>query len=186
MGGLLAACFTEKYPDLVKRLILFAPPGYPLSGAKLTLAFAKSSFGGFVWRRLISPYMASEKGLQFNIKMAFHDPKGHPQETTELKELTRKMWSHHHPSYYMEIMLRTIRDFDMLHQEHVYRAIGKHPRPVLLIWGTADKSVAYQCAKRMVADLPQVEFRAIEKAGHIAILEYASLVNNWVLEFLKR
>jgi pimeloyl-ACP methyl ester carboxylesterase len=68
----------------------------------------------------------------------------------------------------------------------VYQGIGELNKPVLLLWGTDDATVPFRHSERLRAVIPQAEFHAIERGGHIPHYKKAGEVNPILLDFLKR
>jgi pimeloyl-ACP methyl ester carboxylesterase len=67
----------------------------------------------------------------------------------------------------------------------VLAKIGKHPRPVLLLWGKHDPLVPVAAAQTYLKALPQARLVTLAEAGHAACYERPDLANPALLHFLK-
>jgi pimeloyl-ACP methyl ester carboxylesterase len=83
-------------------------------------------------------------------------------------------------------LLSTRRAQSRIDLDSVYRTVDRASIPVLLVWGTEDRTVPFARNARVRAALPRVEFHQIQGAGHLPILEQASLTDSLILEFLGR
>jgi len=70
--------------------------------------------------------------------------------------------------------------------ESSYRAVADSGKPVLCIWGQEDRVVPFATAERAKAAIPQMELLAIEQAGHASHYEKRGVVNEAILNFLRR
>jgi pimeloyl-ACP methyl ester carboxylesterase len=59
-------------------------------------------------------------------------------------------------------------------------------KPVLIIWGTADRITPYKEHVQALALMPSAEFLAVDGAGHASMYERANVVNPAIVEFLRR
>jgi len=56
---------------------------------------------------------------------------------------------------YRRASLSTLSNINLLSDlTHIYKAIGKHPRPVLLIWGDEDCIVPHSCGDLLLKVSP--------------------------------
>jgi pimeloyl-ACP methyl ester carboxylesterase len=68
----------------------------------------------------------------------------------------------------------------------VYQRVARTSVPVLLIWGTADKTVPFERNASVRAAIPSAEFHPIDGAAHLPILEQAHLTDSIVIAFLAK
>jgi pimeloyl-ACP methyl ester carboxylesterase len=68
----------------------------------------------------------------------------------------------------------------------VYRSVDRASIPVLLLWGTKDRTVPFARNARVRGAIPRAEFHPIDGAGHLPILERAGLTDSLILDFLGR
>jgi len=68
---------------------------------------------------------------------------------------------------YRRSVLSTLRNVSMLDDmTDIYAAVGKHPRPVLLVWGTRDSITPYICSRNLMRVIPRANILEIPGAGH--------------------
>jgi pimeloyl-ACP methyl ester carboxylesterase len=63
--------------------------------------------------------------------------------------------------------------------------VGATKTPTLLIWGKEDQTVPIALADSVRAAIPQAQFHAIDKAGHLPHMERTDVVNPLLLNFLR-
>jgi len=83
-------------------------------------------------------------------------------------------------------ILATIRSGFLNDMTAAYRRVGQQKRPVLLIWGREDKAIPFSLSEQAREAIPQVEFHAIDDAGHVSHYERPEIVNRILLEFLRK
>ena len=86
---------------------------------------------------------------------------------------------------FQRAILSTIRDGMLGSFIHIYEALGKMDKKVLLLWGRDDMTVPFEHSLDLRAALPHVEFHAFENCGHIPHYEKPDEVNPLLLEFLR-
>ena len=59
-------------------------------------------------------------------------------------------------------------------------------KPVLVVWGKADKDVPFEVSKEVLRAVPQAEFHSIDDAGHVPYYEHPEIVNPMLVSFLKK
>jgi pimeloyl-ACP methyl ester carboxylesterase len=70
--------------------------------------------------------------------------------------------------------------------DSVYARVAETKVPVLLLWGTADKTVPFALNETVRKAIPSAEFHAIDGAGHLPILEQAPTTDSLMLDFLAK
>lgn len=63
--------------------------------------------------------------------------------------------------------------------------VGRHPRPILLIWGKEDQTVRFSESEGLTKTMPKARLVAVESAGHLPQLERPDIVNQAIIEFLR-
>jgi pimeloyl-ACP methyl ester carboxylesterase len=74
------------------------------------------------------------------------------------------------------------QDFD---QRSQLAEVGKHPRPVLVLWGKQDRTVPIGESAALLAALPRARFVIIDASGHLPQWEQPELTHRAMLEFLR-
>jgi pimeloyl-ACP methyl ester carboxylesterase len=65
-------------------------------------------------------------------------------------------------------------------------ALGKSPRPVMIIWGRQDSVVPFARSEDLRRALPRAEFLAVDSAGHLPHIEQPAVVTPALIAFLRR
>ncbi|MDA1082759.1 MAG: hypothetical protein O2973_14050 [Gemmatimonadetes bacterium] len=63
--------------------------------------------------------------------------------------------------------------------------VGKHSRPVLVMWGKQDRTVPIERSAALLAALPRATFVPIDSAGHLPHWEQPASTHGALLEFLR-
>jgi pimeloyl-ACP methyl ester carboxylesterase len=63
--------------------------------------------------------------------------------------------------------------------------IGRHPRPVLVLWGKQDQTVPFERSAALMAALPNAKLVAIDSAGHLPQWEQPAKTHEALFAFLR-
>jgi len=171
MGGWVTATFTGRHPARVRSLILVDPVAD--TGSRSLGAFDWPIVGPYLWQTIVAPTMADNQASDF-----LH-PERFPDWADRYRPQTRLRGFGH--------ALRSTRHVEAtLHMDSVYRVVAQTRVPVLLLWGTSDKTVPFARNAIVRKALPEAEFHAIDGAAHLPILERAALTDSLFLSFLAR
>lgn len=172
MGGLIAAEFTARHPERVKRLALIAPAGFlekiPASArlARLPLAgdYIVYSLGDVLFTRSNRANFYGDIPPDFAAKFS-------PQMRYR---------------GYKRALLSTLRNMPLETGAPSFDRAGKTPIPKLLIWGREDAVVPFANAENVRSRLAGVEFHALERAGHVPHFEMPDRVVPILRTFLAK
>lgn len=173
MGGPIASTFTIRHPERVKKLTLIDPAGARPTAFSTILIAAKMPL---VAEAVLS--LTGSEALVKSIAKDFFDP---------------NLVEHFQAQYAVQMqfkgfkraILATIRNGMLESFIHIYEALGKLDKPVLLFWGRNDNTVPLDHSQVLCATIPNIEFHIIEDCGHIPHYEKPDIVNPILLEFLK-
>jgi pimeloyl-ACP methyl ester carboxylesterase len=172
-GGPISAVFTERYPERVHKLVLIDPVGAkPFALGRALKLMAMPLVGETIISLLgiggMTRISSSEAGIRLHADQIL------PGYITQMRYKGFK-----------RAILSTIRN-DMLGSFiDTYEHIGKMNKPVLLFWGPQDHTVPFQHSEVLCKLMPNLQFCAIEDAGHIPHYEKPAEVNPILLEFLR-
>jgi len=82
-------------------------------------------------------------------------------------------------------VLSGLRNMPLNDMAETYERVGRQERPVLLIWGRADRVTPFANSEQARRALPHAEFHAIDEAGHVPHYERPEIVNPILIDFLR-
>lgn len=174
MGGPIAAAFTLRHPERVKKLVLIDPCGAQPIDTAWTIRFARIPI-----LAEIAYGQLGAANLVNGVAKDFFDPAlvEHFQERYKVQMRYKG---------FMRSILSTIRN-DMLGSNiELYRSLGKTETPILLCWGRDDRTVPFEQSGLLREAMPRAEFRVIEHCGHIPHYEKPDEFNPILLGFLRQ
>ncbi|MBR1747427.1 MAG: alpha/beta hydrolase [Clostridia bacterium] len=176
MGGTITTTYTAAHPDKVKKLVLLAPAGMHFKVPfYMKLARPKGigevmfrSFGGKALQKNCAKemlYSGEEVKKSYEEKFAYH------MQYKGMLDAT------------LSSLRNTILNFD--EARIGYDGVAAAKTPVLVIWGTADKTMPYYQNEEMKKVLPQMTLITYENSGHIFLYDEGERTLRDVLPFLK-
>ena len=171
MGGAVVVSFVDRHPEMVDRICLIAPAGFPIETPMVTKVVMLPLIGE--WGTAVFGDRAALEG----VRKAFIDPSKQVDFENRLKQSLRYRGFHH-------ALLSTLRNMDMNRMEDVYKRIGRRNIPVMLIWGRQDHVLPFENSERVLAAIPSAELQAVENAGHNLNFENPDAVNSLLRNFL--
>jgi pimeloyl-ACP methyl ester carboxylesterase len=157
MGGAVALVFTDRHPDMIRRLGLIAPSGLYDKYEKVTKLMRVPLLGEL----LIA--------LQCQPKKYLKEP---------------QVYAHLQYRGTRRAFLSTIRHGPFGDISDVYERVGKQERPSLLIWGQDDDAIPFEISESVKQLMPHTQFHAIDEAGHKLYYEQPEKVNPLLVEFI--
>jgi pimeloyl-ACP methyl ester carboxylesterase len=64
--------------------------------------------------------------------------------------------------------------------------VGKHSRPVLVIWGKQDPNVPFEFSETLKQLMPKSRLVAVDDSGHLPLWEQPKVTNDALLDFLRQ
>lgn len=173
MGGAIAVTFADRHPEMVSKVGLIAPAGFPIK-TPFTVKLIKVP--------LVGDYIMAIFGdavLLSGIKRAFVEPEKLPEFEEKFKIQMKYRG-------FKPALLSTMRNMNMHSLSETYNRVGKHKKPVLLIWGRKDHVLPFMNSERVKEVIPHLEFHAIQGAGHNLNYENPKIVNPLLIRFLRQ
>lgn len=171
LGGPIVVTFADRHPQKVRTISLF-DPGY-MAGLKPPWSIQTPLVGEYVMCVQIAPALPDAQ------KEDFLHPERYPDYFARYSAQMR-----YHG--FRRALLSTLRDYFPRDDTQEYARMGKSGKPVLLLWGKADKDVPFETSKDVLRAVPQAEFHPIEDAAHVPYYERPEIVNPILLEFLQK
>ncbi len=173
MGGVVAANFAVQHSELIDRLVLIDPAGFPQMFPLIYRVVNLPVLGELAFA------LMSEKSLTDALSGDFYDP----QHVETFIDQYRPQMEY---KGFKRAVLSTIRAGVAEKGERVYRKLGKLSNmPVLLVWGQNDTTVPFKYSQTLLKWVPQAQFHPIADSKHIPHYEQAEQVNPILLDFLR-
>jgi pimeloyl-ACP methyl ester carboxylesterase len=173
LGGAIAVIFAARHPEKARKLLLISPAGYPVN---LPLA------GRVVYLPIVGDYMT----YAFGNPIMLRGFKNYFSKLDKLSAFSEKYRQQTQYSGFKRAILSTLRNFNLNDQKTAYETVGKQGRQVMLIWGREDKIIPFSNNEMIRAVIRDVDFHAIDAAGHLPHYEVPERVNPLMVEFVKR
>ncbi len=173
MGGAVAVTFTDRHPEMVSKVALIAPAGFPVK-TSFTVNLVKIPLMGDCLMAIFG-----DGALLSGIKTAFVEPE-------KLSDFEEKFKVQIKYKGFKRAILSTLRNMNMHNLGETYKRVGKHNKQVLLIWGHEDHVLPFKNSDRVKEAIPNLEFHAIQGAGHNLNYENPEIVNPLLVAFLKQ
>jgi pimeloyl-ACP methyl ester carboxylesterase len=170
MGGPVTAEFVARHPDRVRSLTLVDPAAGPAT--QLPALFKVPMLGSVLWQTIAVPGMADG---QFS---DFVDPKKWPDWADRYR--VQMQYRGFGRSLRSTLSQRVEASLDS-----VYARAGRTGKPVLLIWGKEDSTVAIRYSDGVRKAIPQAQYHPIDRAAHLPHMERTDVVNPLLIEFLR-
>jgi pimeloyl-ACP methyl ester carboxylesterase len=167
-GASVVTRFADKYSDKVRSLVYFDPsfrrPYY--AGSTARWPFAWNLFTVLFEER----WWPNQQLADFLRPERFPDWPQRYRAQTQYKGFRKARLS------------EIVSNADVDQDEEVKR-VGRHPRPVLLIWGKQDRNVPFEESEWVLKAMPRARLVAVDRAGHLPQWEQPDLVNQELLNF---
>ena len=170
-GGAVVATFGSRHVARTRSVMLVDPVAGVRTG--VTFPYNVPGLGPVLWQALVVPSMAAGQMTDF----------AHPERFPKWVDRYREQMQYRG---FGHALLDSRRGMAGVQLDSVYRGLASAGIPVLLLWGTQDKTVPFANNSSVRADIPSAEFHAIDDAGHLPILERAALADSLILQFLAR
>lgn len=171
MGGWVTSVFAGRHPERVRSLTLVDPvagtAGNPLGMAGWPVV------GRYLWQTFAVPKMAEGQASDFVEPARFPDWADRYRVQMRYHGFGRALRS-------------SIQSRIGMTMDSVYARVAEAKVPVLLLWGTEDRTVPFALSETVRKAIPAAEFHAIDGAGHLPILEKAPVADSLMLGFLAK
>ncbi|OBK15138.1 alpha/beta fold hydrolase [Mycobacterium asiaticum] len=171
MGGVIITRFAAEAPDRVTSLTLIAPALYV--GGPLTHI-------GKLALRLPGAAKFLARHIDDVIKRLDKEHLSRPDQFPDYNRRAREQLQF--PGV-AESFASTVINFPVNAGDQ-WVAVGRHPRPVLVVWGTRDSAAPYANSRHVSKLYPRSELLSVEGAKHAPHLDYSELVFPAILRHL--
>jgi len=170
-GGPIIAAYANRYTDDVQSIILIDPVTAPVP-TKEIFPINVPLLGEYLMGVYVAPFMLPQSQLE-----DFYRPEQFPGWEKRYQDQMQY-------TGFKRAILSSIRNTVHIDAIKAYETLGKQGLPVLLIWGKEDQTISSVEMVIIRQAIPDVEFHAIEDAGHISHFERPDIVNPILVEFI--
>jgi len=168
-GGSLITSFSNRYPKRVRSLV-FVDPGFrepydvsDITGAKALWEFFTTVFDEDAWADgQLDDFLYPEK---------FPDWPDRYRVQLQYKGFRRAQLS------------EILSNANANQKDEIIR-VGRHSRPVLVIWGKQDTNVPFENSNEVMKAFPRARLVAVDSAGHLPQWEQPEIVHSEWIRFL--
>lgn len=178
MGGTVTTAFCRFYPGKVKKLVLLAPAGM-------------DSFKPPFYMKLCE-IPGSGKALFKTIggKTLIKNCAGEMTHTeqSEVDDFTRNFAMCAEYKGFIGSTFSSLINCILNTKEATegYKSVNEQKIPMLVVWGTADRTMPYYQIDRMKEVCPNAEYVTFEGSGHVFVYDEGKRTADVVLPFLKK
>jgi pimeloyl-ACP methyl ester carboxylesterase len=173
MGAQICARFADRHPARVRRLVLIDPAGFTASAMRPSRLALLPGIGELLQRRA-GPDAVAERAMRMFADQAAVPPDFRARVLAQARFRGTG-----------RALLSTRRSMPAKVPK-LYARLEAVRKPVLIVWGTADRITPYERHIQACAVMPSAEFLGVEGAGHAAMYERPTVVNPAIVEFLRR
>lgn len=175
MGGSITTTFCRLYPNHVKKLVLLAPAGMDTFEPPFYMKLCSAPIIGDAVFSIIGGKTLlknSCKELKYSVR----------QKDYYLRSFAKSI------KYkgFTKCTLSSLRNTILNTKETVkgYYSVNEQNIPMLVIWGTDDKTMPYYQIEKMKEICPNAEYHTFEGSGHIFLFDEGERTMEIVLNFI--
>ena len=176
MGGIITTTYYKHHPEKVKKLILLAPAGMDTFKPPFYMKISKvPGLGELIFNNVAGPMLLKKT-------------------TSELYYVNDEEKDYYQRSFAGPIQYKGFLKATLSSLRHTilrtdlamegYKKVAENKLPLLVIWGTIDKTMPYYQIERMKAVCPHAEFITYENSGHIFLFDEGDRTCKDILAFL--
>lgn len=177
MGGSIVTAFCRHYPNRTKKLVLLAPAGMDTFKPPFYMHLTSAPLLGDILFSIIGGKTLLKKCASELI---------YSGEDVEEYYMKSFAYTIRYKGFH-QCTLSSLRNTILNTKETVkgYFSVSEQKVPMLVIWGTADKTMPYYQIDRMKEICPHAEFVTFEGSGHIFLFDEGERTMSYVVPFLK-
>jgi pimeloyl-ACP methyl ester carboxylesterase len=169
-GGAVITSVAAKYPDRVRSLV-YLDPAFRMPESLTMIENAP-------WAWNIMTAIFEERGWAQSQLGDFLNPERFPDWPDRYRPQLRYKG-------FRRARLSDLRSNVDADQRDELQAVGRHPRPVLVVWGKQDPNVPFELSASLMAVMPDARLLAVDQAGHLPQWEQPGIVQPAIVSFLR-
>lgn len=171
-GGSIGACFASEKPGMVRKLALLSPLFDDFTGSKSALA------------SLLKTPVVGDLLLQLVNDRKLVDLSGHILSDEKRSALENEVAKQFQFRGKRRAVLANWRGSGLTDATACYQSVIDQGIPILLTWGTLDKSIPGASMARLRDLIPGIEYHEFEGVGHLVHYEFPDRINPILVRFL--
>ena len=178
MGGTITTTFYKIHPEKVKKLVLLAPAGMDSFKPPLYMKIANvKGLGELVFNNVAGPMLL--KKCCSELYFVSDEEKDYYQKSFALSIQYKG---------FLKATLSSLRNTILKTKKAMegYYAVANNKLPLLVIWGTIDKTMPFYQHERLMEVCPHAELKVYEGSGHIFLFDQGEQTTADILEFLEK
>ncbi|MFX1518715.1 MAG: alpha/beta fold hydrolase [Promethearchaeota archaeon] len=172
MGGGICVVFADKYPELVKKVSLIDPIGFPTEKSAFSSLLKIPRLNKLILRR-------------FNHEKLIENQKGDFYHYNKFDEYLEKYAEQMRYAGWLRAIRSTILNLPFTNLKETYERIGKRKVPMQLFWGENDQTIPYSNSQKVCEAIPDILFHSVKECGHMPHYTRPNEVNPLLLQFLR-
>ena len=173
MGGVVAAVFASRHPDVVERVVLVSPAGLSGKFPPVLTLLKVPGLGPWYFRTWFKNIMLDH--LHDNL---LDDYRRYPDMLVEFHRQLAVPGS-------ADAMYSTLRHTLLRDNTDDFRVLGGLHRPTRVVWGVEDHLVPFRDSRKALgSSIPHHQLCAVPRAAHLPQLEQPRVFNALVTQFL--
>ena len=173
MGGGITVEFTKQHLDIVNKVSLIDPVGFPTE-KPLFPSILKVPFLNKIVAKLIGGHQRIIDGQ----KDDFHNYE-------HIDEYFEKFKAQLAYKGFLDAILSTISNTPFHSLEQSYRFLEENKIPMQLFWGEEDRVIPFSTSEKVRNAIPSARFHSIPNSGHLPHYTHPEIVNPLLMRFLK-
>merc|ERR1712137_176079 len=183
LGGTITVAFAKRHPDQVKRLLVMSPAGFlPKIPCLWYVLQACWCCIILLLPRMLCACLCQQATFIRSLKKN----NASLSDSVAEKSWARFVWQFYFKRGVASATLAATHRIPWFNLRDMFLEVGKHPRPVLLIWGLHDKlNPVIPVAEEVKRCFSNSGLVVIRDAGHVSLCDQPTVVAFHTLKFLQ-
>jgi len=173
MGGGICVVFADIYPELVKKVSLIDPIGFPMGRSVFSSLLKIPGLNKMILRRL-------------NHEKMIENQKGDFYRYDRINKYLEKYTEQMSYAGWLRAIRSTILNLPFTNLKKAYERLGSRKLPMQLFWGENDQTIPYPNSQKIRDAVPDILFHSIKECGHMPHYTRPNEVNPLLLAFLQQ
>jgi pimeloyl-ACP methyl ester carboxylesterase len=173
MGGGICVSFTDKFPEIVKKVSLIDPIGFSM-GRNIMLSVLKIP----ILNNVILKWYLSHKRIIEAQKEDFYQYGKVEEYLDQYAEQLRYKG-------FLRAIRSTVLNTPFTNLKNTYKRLEDRKLPMQLFWGEEDQTIPFETSQKVCETVPSIEFHPIKESGHIPHYTHSKEVNPLLVKFLR-